>query len=1087
MTDSPVSAGSGSPVLLPNSNKHLKLFVLSSPEQNSLQRMADALANYTKDKLMEKPSAIESVMSDLAFTLSERRTAFQWRSAFVASSAKDLTSALTQRVKGSRAGKPPKLTFVFTGQGAQWHAMGRELLAHDVYARTLKDADEYLSSLGADWSVMTELAASPEDSRINNPRYSQPLCSVVQIALVNLLSHWGVKASAVVGHSSGEIAAAYAAGALSAHDCFKVAYHRGRLSDDIKTIKPELKGGMMSVGLSEDATNKYLEKLAPSEIAIIACINSPSNVTVSGDSLALDKLEGLLKLDEVFARRLKVENAYHSPHMEVIADAYRNAIMDISVLSPTSAPTMFSSVTGQPIPSPELNASYWIRNMVSPVQFVQAVNAMIPAASQGGGRRRRGGLAIDTLVELGPHSALQGPLKQILTASGRAEDISYHSLLARKQDAAATALSTAGALWAKGQVLDFSRVNSLDTEPYPSLPLVDLPTYSWNHSHRYWHETDTMQTHRFRNIPRLDLVGKPVDDYNPLEPRWKNILRNFELPWMADHKVQGTILYPAAGMLCAVLEAALQLADKNQKVTAMEFRDITIDRALVVPSNDEGVTMELQMKPKKAGVNPWWHFGVYSVPKGGEYVQHASGLVQILYEPKTAGPETVDEASQEWTARTQEYKEFQRDCKDEVRPEDFYDKWDSRGLNYGPLFRTITQIHNTSWKGCSTLKIPDTKSVMPLEYEYDHLLHPATLDGIFQTMFTAIISNQGLVPTSIDSMYVSADLPKGAGSELRGFTKASRKGFRHYVGDVTMSDSAWSAPKIVVKGFLGTQLGVSSAEADPSDSSALIRKLCSSFSWREDIDQLTQKDAQVVLQSASKDASTSLETITDLEQAARIYMSRALASLSPDAETSAAPHLVHFVQWMRRRTELVNLGNAVVDEKEVLDRVAVQGIDGKLLTSIGQSLPAILDGSVLPESLLAHDDAFSHYRTDSIGLKGATDAMLKWIDLQAHKRPGLDYLELGAGQGAISTAVMKVLVGSKTPRVNQYVFTDSDPACLESAQKNMTSWSDRMQYKKLDLDKDLSDQGFEKESVDVILAGNVSKMPFPNFAILTAE
>lgn len=196
-----------------------------------------------------------------------------------------------------------------------------------------------------------------------------------------------------------------------------------------------------------------------------------------------------------------------------------------------------------------------------------------------------------------------------------------------------------------------------------------------------------MKTHRFRNIPRLDLVGKPVEDFNPLEPRWKNILRVYELPWMTDHKVQGTTLYPAAGMLCAVLEAGKQLAEENRKIKAMEFRDINIDRALVIPSNDEGVTMELHMKPKKAGTkstgNPWWSFTVYSVPKGGEHVEHCSGLMQILYDSTTTGLESTDEAAQEWKASQQEYADCKRACTDSVKSEDFYDKWDSRGLNYG--------------------------------------------------------------------------------------------------------------------------------------------------------------------------------------------------------------------------------------------------------------------------------------------------------------------------------------------------------------------------------------------------------------------
>lgn len=167
--------------------------------------MADALFSYIKEKTTGAPSAVDDILSNLAFTLDNRRSAFQWRATFVASSVQDLTSALTQRIRSGRAGKPPKIAFVFTGQGAQWHAMGRELLVYEVYAQTLKEADEYLKSLGADWSVWDELTASPEDSRVNKPKFSQPLCAILQIALVRLLDHWGVTAGAVVGHSSGEI------------------------------------------------------------------------------------------------------------------------------------------------------------------------------------------------------------------------------------------------------------------------------------------------------------------------------------------------------------------------------------------------------------------------------------------------------------------------------------------------------------------------------------------------------------------------------------------------------------------------------------------------------------------------------------------------------------------------------------------------------------------------------------------------------------------------------------------------------------------------------------------------------------------
>ena len=211
-----------------------------------------------------------------------------------------------------------------------------------------------------------------------------------------------------------------------------------------------------------------------------------------------------------------------------------------------------------------------------------------------------------------------------------------------------------------------------------------------SHTHKFWHESDTMKTHRFRSIPRLDLVGKPVEDFNPLEPRWRNVLRISELPWMGQHRIQDAVLYPAAGMLCAVLEAGQQLAEANKTLKAFEFRDVIIGHALIIPSNDEGVSMELHMKPRKAGTKstdaPWWEFTIYSLPKRGEYIEHCSGLMQIQYESNPNELESTKEAVREWEAYQQEYAECQRVCKDPVKPTDFYAKWDARGLNYGKAF-----------------------------------------------------------------------------------------------------------------------------------------------------------------------------------------------------------------------------------------------------------------------------------------------------------------------------------------------------------------------------------------------------------------
>ena len=637
MTSSPTNQVGYFP---PTTGLRPRLFVWSALEQQAMQNMVKAFSDYITNKSVREPLEADNFLAELAYTLSNRRTVFPWRASFVASSKPDLASALGDKIKGHRATKSPKTAFIFTGQGAQWPAMGQELMAYDVFANTVRAADKYLSSIGADWSVMAELAALDKDSQISLAKFSQPLCCVLQTALVDLLNHWGVKPNVVIGHSSGEIGAAYATGALSAEDCWKVAFHRGRLSEDIKTIAPHLKGSMLAVGLSETEVKPYLEKLGADKTAVVACVNSPSNVTVSGDITAIDVLIELLKPDDVFARKLKVENAYHSPHMQTIAADYLEAIKDIQPRKPNKdAPIMISSVTGAQIAGADLDASYWVRNMVSPVQFVKAVGVICVASATGVRRRRKDGLSVDTLLEVGPHAALQGPLKQILAEAKRADDTTYLSMLSRGQDAAVTALETSGKLWSLGQPLDFLRVNSYEADPKPSLALPDMPGYAWNHTHTFWHETTLSGNHRFRQTPRLDILGKRVDDFNPLEAKWTNTIRKTEIPWVKDHVIQGDILFPAAGMISAVLEAAQQLAEENKPVRSFELRDINFSRAFVLPSDDTKVTMTLTMKPRKLGIKgsekPWTEFTVYAQLGEEPMAEQCCGLVMTHYERET--------------------------------------------------------------------------------------------------------------------------------------------------------------------------------------------------------------------------------------------------------------------------------------------------------------------------------------------------------------------------------------------------------------------------------------------------------------------
>lgn len=851
-SDSEADSGHGTMTSSPHNETFMerpRLFVFSSPEQAALGRFAKLYSTY----LQSKPSKFgtsDGFLANLGYSLSHRRSIFQWRSSAVASSCSDLSTVLEQPIKSSRTGKAPSIAMVFTGQGAQWHAMGRELRHYEIFSRSVAKADKYLRSLGADWSALTELDASEKDTRINKAKFSQPLCTVVQVALVDLLSHWGVTPSAVVGHSSGEIAAAYAVGAIAATDAWKIAYHRGRLSDQIPQLATKLKGSMMSVGLSEEAVRPYLQKLQSPETVAVACINSPSNVTLSGDTASLQQLEPGFKHDNVFARMLKVEVAYHSPHMRVIADQYLDSIKDIEILTAPSAATMYSSVTGAPITAQELNAAYWVKNMTSPVQFNKAVSAIFQGAG-GARRRQRGG--VDNILEVGPHAALQGPLRQILTTLGSAKDIEYNSILSRGKDAVVSSLDAIGNLWTKGLDIDLLRVNSYEANPEALQALTDMPNYPWNHTNRYWVESARMKSHRFKQTPRLDLLGMQVDDQNSHEPRWRNLIRIADVPWLADHKMGGSLLLPAASMLCAALEAAQQLADNDKKVLGYEFRDILIGRALLVPSNEGGIATVLHVKKRKAGPRAsetFWHeFTFYSEPKDQDIVEHCSGFFRVEYAPKSGEPDA--EKMAECEGMKAEFSKNQEICKKHIRPERFYEAWAPAGMQWGPMFQGITDMHASENVACTTVTVKDTAATMPASFEYEHLLHPTTMDSCFQSVFVPTITNhEGMLPTSVEYLYVSADLPKGEGAEFTGYSTLKRKGFNNYIGTTIMGDKDWTEPKIVMRG-----LGLTKLATDPellTDKAPWeIRKICSTLVWKEDLQHVSPCEADSVFKQTA--------------------------------------------------------------------------------------------------------------------------------------------------------------------------------------------------------------------------------------------
>ncbi len=707
---------------VPAGHPGFHLLPVSARSPESLTALVVGWADRSEDN--------ETSVADLAYTAGVRRSHHPYRLAVVSDTFSNLGRDLRSHIDRDTPptvianripiGGPPPVVFVFTGMGPQWWAMGRQLLtAEPIYRAMVEECDRLLRPLTG-WSLVDELLADEAKSRINEAFIAQPAIFAVQVGLAAVWAAWGVRPDAVVGHSVGEVAAAYVSGALSLEDAIRVVFHRSRLQDRTRG-----QGGMLAVGLPV----AEVETLLPPDGVSVAAVNSPRSVTLAGDPDGLERIRLALTGGGTFCRLLNVDVPYHSPLMGPLREELITSLKGIEPQTP--ATPLFSTVTGGRIDGPIVGSHYWWRNVREPVRFAEAVESLIATLDP-------------VFVEIGPHPVLAQSIKEC--AADR--PVTVISSLNRKEDDRKALLMSLGKLYVLGRPIHWPGLH-----PRGGM-LVSLPPYPWNRQ-RHWLESPEGQRVRLGLSTELDtgvssdhpLLGREVQLAGIGVRVFQTTVAPDRPEFLVDHCVNGNIVFPAAGFL----EMALAAGVKVFQAPAITLSRVNFLRPLVLKADDP---FTLQLTAHPSSDSEGWRFEIHARPRTtvepGGWQKLAEGLFCATTAPEdTAQSERVSDSGN-GVAGT----------------ESFYHQLQQRGLDYGPAFRSVTHVSGDG-EGRAAASVAHAGAGDP------YLFHPALLDGVLQTVAAATTESPlPHVPFHLERL----ELWRPAGDEVRSQTVATQTG-----------------------------------------------------------------------------------------------------------------------------------------------------------------------------------------------------------------------------------------------------------------------------------------------------------------------
>ncbi|EUC40528.1 hypothetical protein COCMIDRAFT_9620 [Bipolaris oryzae ATCC 44560] len=984
-----------------------KLFLMTANTSEALKMQSLSLREYA----LSNPTQAEHG----SYTLACRREHFAHRAFSVVQGM-----SVDSHVGVSIAGAPsPQLIMIFTGQGAHWARMGIELLqSNGTFASSIKEMDRELRKLPTppNWSIQEELAKDADSSNLGTAVISQPVCTAVQVALVDALASLAIKPHTVLGHSSGEIAAAYTANRISRRAAIVLAYYRGLVSQAATSS-----GAMAAIGLSWNEVTTFLQ-----DGVVLACNNSPSNVTISGDEAAVRNVVEAIQTrnPEVFVRMLKVSTAYHSHHMLNAGNEYEEMVTsflegEVPQNSTSANPEFFSTVTGLSLPDSEcIDAQYFRRNLESPVLFLQALNSLL-TGSEDAARRNL------CFLEVGPHSTLSGPLRQIFQQNSVVHP--YASCLHREKNANATYLAALGTLWQHGLEFDLHRLtNPLGTAKV----LPDMPTYPWYRGKARIAQNRIIQAWRYPKFPHHELLGSPVLENNEDQPSFRNLLQLENAPWIRDHNVDGDVVFPGAAYIAMAGEACRRqsLHDQDDKFLGFSVRNMVIGVALIL---EENIPVEMVTSLRRWRItdhleSSGWEFTISSF-SGTTWTKHCTGSVEAIHSspsspavPETAFPRRAD-------------------------PKKWYQAMWHLGARYGPCFQGLKNLECTPNKNSAKATICDKT---PDASESHYLIHPTTIDVFFQTMAAAACNGQGhasdrmSVPTFIKRIDVydcSGDL------QVHTSAKVLAHGKFHGWGCAIDQDGALAMKIDQIK-----LMSLDTALELDLHAGALM-------TW-------CLEPSLTAISTVLKHNTVAAERSPLLQEYTLYHIRQALENLQ--GIKPASDTMERYVAWMQRQSIPDKLRSIETIKSEVqslwdpslVDEI--MSITDNIVKLVSEEVPAI-------DFLMDNDSLRKIYGEAQLTDRGP------YLKLLGHRKPNMRILEIGAGTGGTTQEFISNLVNDSDGGKlwSSYTYTDISAGFFSAAKERFKDHT--LEYKILDITKDPATQGFQSHDYDLIIAVNV--------------